>query len=183
MQEAFDKWTLDTIREESGVYNWLEESRFDWGIAASQSISNILKGKTLVLITDDDRFWFANYIKSSLNKKSLDRPIIPILGIDEIYPHFSSLNGGEDLDMVEDLISTTFNDNYIYWYIGKGNSTRADIAKRDDNSFNWIMDEDFVNAYTLSSIDPYIDTKLIQLFKLFDKTLSAALFGEIDVTE
>jgi hypothetical protein len=45
------------------------------------------------------------------------------------------------------------------------------------------MDERFQNALVLRSHDPLIDIKLLQLYRLFDKTLSAVLFGEINVRE
>jgi hypothetical protein len=45
------------------------------------------------------------------------------------------------------------------------------------------MDESFQNALRLRSFDPLIDIKLLQLYRLFDKTLGALLFGEIDVRE
>ena len=45
----------------------------------------------------------------------------------------------------------------------------------------WIMDENYPNALSMRSYDPLIDIKLLQLYRLFDKTLSAVLFGEIDV--
>jgi len=37
------------------------------------------------------------------------------------------------------------------------------------------------NSFTLKSYDEMIDIKLLQLFRLFDKTLGAALFAEVDV--
>jgi len=43
------------------------------------------------------------------------------------------------------------------------------------------MDEEMTNSFTLRSYDELIDIKLLQLFRLFDKTISAALFAEIDL--
>jgi hypothetical protein len=85
--------------------------------------------------------------------------------------------------MLGDMLDITFKGEYLFWYIGKGDDRRADIAKRSTDSLLWIMDERFQNALVLRSHDPLIDIKLLQLYRLFDKTLSAVLFGEINVRE
>ena len=47
------------------------------------------------------------------------------------------------------------------------------------NNFSWILDEQMSNSFSLSSVDETLDIKLLQLLRIFDKSLSAALFGEI----
>ncbi|QOP46256.1 HobA family DNA replication regulator [Sulfurimonas paralvinellae] len=176
----FAQWSLDAIREEGGSLSWLEEYRFEWSKTTAFALEQILNGKTVILITDEKRKWLEQYIISSINSISLDRPLIPIISIDSVYPHYNSLSGGEMIDMLDDMISLSYKDDYFFWYIGKGDDKRSDIAKRKDESYFWIFDEDFNNAFTLKSYDPVLDIKLLQLYRLFDASLSATMFGEVD---
>ena len=139
-----------------------------------------MEGKTIVLITDRERKWFESYITGSVNKLSTDRPIIPIVSIDSIYTHYDDISGAKMIDMLDDMLSITYKEDYFFWYIGKGEDKRVDIAKRKDNSLLWIFDEDFQNAFTMKSYDSQLDIKLLQLFTLFNLSLNAVLFGEVD---
>jgi hypothetical protein len=179
--QQFSKWMLETIRAEGAMLSWLEEQRFEWTATVAQAVGQIVQGKTVVLITDYERNWFESYITSSYNKPTLERPMIPIVSIDQFYPHYDHITGGEMIDMLDGMLEIAFKGDYFFWYIGKGDDRRSDIAKRSDNSLLWLMDEDFQNAMPLRSYDPQIDIKLVQLYRLFDATLGAALFGEIDV--
>jgi len=178
---AFAQWSLDTIRKEGASLSWLEERRFDWSNPSSQAIEQILEGKSIVLVTDESRKWFEHYILDNINSASVDRPLIPIVSIDSLYPHYSKISGGEMIEMVEDLISLSYKNDYIFWYIGRGDDKKSDIAKRKDSSYLWLFDEDFNNAFTMHSYDKQLDIKLLQLYKLFNASLSAAMFGEVDV--
>lgn len=179
--QDFAQWSLDAIREEGGSFSWLEEQRFDWTTTASQALEQILDGKTIILITDEKRKWFETYIVSSINKIKQDRPLIPIVSIDNIYQHFNSISGGEMINIIEDMISLSHKNDYFFWYIGKGEDKRADIAKRKETSYFWIFDEPYLNAFNLKSYDKSLDIKLLQLYRIFDASLNAAMFGEVDV--
>lgn len=178
----FDQWSLDAIREEGGALSWLEEQRFDWSKTTALALEQILNGKTVILITDQKRKWFERYILDTLNSVNIDRPLIPIISIDSIYTHYNSVSGGEMIDMVDDLISLSYKNDYFFWYIGKGDDKRSDLAKRKDDSYFWIFDEDFNDAFRLRSYDSYLDIKLLQLYKLFDASLNATMFGEVDAS-
>jgi len=180
----FAQWTLDTIRaEEDGSLSWLEEVRFDWTTSTSMALEQILNGKTIILITDEKRKWFEYYVLHSINSgEGIDRPLLPIVSIDSLYTHFNHVRSGEMIDLVDDMISLSYQNNYFFWYIGSGDDRRSDIAKRRDNSYFWIFDEDYYNAFTLKSYDKALDIKLLQLFKLFNASLNATLFGEVDAT-
>lgn len=177
------KWTLETIRADEAMMSWLEEQRFEWTAVCAQAVKQITEGKTIVLITDRERKWFSSYISSSINRPSLDRPIIPIVCIDQIYPYYDEITGGEKIDVLSDMLSMSYSDNYFFWYIGKGDDKRADIAKREDSAFLWIMDEDFQNSFPMKSYDPLLDIKLLHLYRVFNKTLNAVLFSEVDIEE
>lgn len=134
------------------------------------------------MITDEKRKWLEQYILTSLNSLHLERPLIPIVSIDSLYAHFNSVSGGEVLDLVEDMIAQSYKEDYFFWYIGKGDDKRSDLAKRKDESYFWIFDEDFNNAFRLKSYDTNLDIKLLQLYKLFNASLNAAMFGEVDAS-
>lgn len=178
----FAQWSLDAIREEGGSLSWLEEQRFDWTTTASLALEQILNGKTIILITDEKREWLEKYILTSINKVTMDRPLVPIVSIYGVYNNYSGINGGEMIDMLEDMISLSYKNDYFFWYIGAGDDKKADIAKRRDNSYLWLFDEDFHNAFTVKSYDSHLDIKLLQLFRLFNSSLNAAMFGEVDVS-
>jgi len=176
------QWSLDVIREDGATLSWLEEQRFDWTNPLSLALEQILNGKTIILITDEKRKWLESYILSNINSANLDRPLLPIVSMDSLYQHYGNISGGEMIDIVEDMISLSYKDDYFFWYIGKGDDKRADIAKRKDSSYFWIFDEEFHNGFTLKSYDAMIDIKLLQLYKLFDASLNATMFGEVDVS-
>jgi hypothetical protein len=178
----FAQWSLDVIREDGASLSWLEEQRFEWTNPLSLALEQILNGKTIILITDEKRKWLETYILSSLNSINMDRPLLPIVSMDSLYQHYRHISGGEMIDIIEDMISLSYKDDYFFWYIGKGDDKRADIAKRKDSSYFWIFDEEFHNGFKLQSYDPMIDIKLLQLYKLFDASLSATMFGEVDVS-
>jgi hypothetical protein len=179
--QGFEKWTLDTIRGEDASYSWLEEHRFEWTKTLEIALSLILEGKSIVLITDHDRKWFEHYILRFLNRSANTRPMICIASIDGLYSHFDEITTPQSLDMIEDMLGVSMGERYFFWYIGKGDNKRADIAKRKDDSLLWTFDEDSLNAFTMKSFDPMLDIKLLQLFHLFDLSLNAALFGEVHV--
>jgi len=178
----FAQWSLDAIREEGGSLSWLEEARFEWSKTTAYALEQILQGKTIILITDEKRKWLETYIVSSLNSAMLDRPLIPIVSMDNLFVHYNNISGGDMIDIVDDMISLSYKDDYFFWYIGIGDSKRSDIAKRRDNSYFWIFDEDFNNAFTLKSYDKMLDIKLLQLYRLFDASLNATMFGEVDAS-
>jgi len=180
--QDFAQWSLDAIRKEGASLSWLEELRFEWVIPTSACLYELLCGKTIILITDAKRKWLEEYILYKINQEKPERPLIPIVSIESIYPHFDALEGGEMIDMVEDMLQLSFGDRYIFWYIGRGEDKRADIAKRRDDTYFWIFDEDYQSSFKLNSYDSHLDIKLLQLFRLFDHSLNAAMFGEVDVT-
>ncbi len=178
----FAQWSLDAIREEGSSLSWLEEQRFEWSKTTAYALEQVLEGKSIILITDEKRNWLEQYILSSLNSESPNRPLIPIVSIDALFVHYGSISGGEMIDVVDDMISLSHKDDYFFWYIGKGDDKRSDIAKRKDNSYFWMFDEDFNDAFTLKSYDKHLDIKLLQLYKLFDASLNATMFGEVDAS-
>jgi hypothetical protein len=178
----FAQWSLDAIREKGGSLSWLEEQRFEWSKTTAYALEQVLEGKTIILITDEKRKWLERYIVTFINGISLERPLIPLVSMDSLYSHYNNISGGEMIDILDDMISLSYKNDYFFWYIGVGSDKRSDIAKRKDNSYFWIFDEDFNSAFNLKSYDNDLDIKLLQLYKLFDASLNAAMFGEVDAS-
>jgi len=175
------KWTLDTIREEESSFSWMEEYRYEWAPLVKSAVSQSIEGKTVLILTDDSHKWFGKYILNSVNDLKKHRPLLPFYRLVDIFPNFQGLSSTEDLQLLEDMLEISYPNGYYVWYIGKGNHPYTKLAYRADNSFLWILDEEVQNSFALRSSDPLLDIKLLQLYKLFDNTLSAALFGELEL--
>ncbi|NWF66387.1 MAG: HobA domain-containing protein [Campylobacterales bacterium] len=181
--KQFLKWTIDTIRNDEGISNWVEERKYEWLPLVSNLINNLLMGQSIIVITDHDRKWFGQYVLYSINKPEKNRPLLPFYSIESIFPHLDKVKNEDEIQQLNDLLSLSFTNGYLIWYIGKGNTNRAYIAKSRNDSFLWIMDEDLQNSFHFSSVDDLLDIRLIQLFRLFDKSINAAMFNEIDVNQ
>ena len=181
MTQDFSSWTLERIREEGTSLNWMEERRFDWAPLAATAIDRLINAQTFLLITDRKREWFARYILSRLNKYDGHRPLLPIVSLGTVFPYIDELKNEEQMTVLEDMLTLSFPAGYTFFYIGRGNDPRAQIAKRKDDSFSWLLDERSQNSFYLDSKDENLDIKLIQLITLFDKSIDAILFSEVDV--
>ncbi|BCD67864.1 hypothetical protein NitYY0918_C0771 [Nitratiruptor sp. YY09-18] len=161
--------------------NWLEERRYEWIPLAADAIARIIDGFSVLVLTDDEHEWFCRYVVTSLNKPNKNRPFIPVYDLKRAFPATQFVNTNQDVEFLFDMLSISFEERFFIWYIGRSTSRYVKIAKRSDDSFLWIMDEDMQNNFTLKSYDDLLDVKLIQLFRLFDKSIDAAIFGEIDL--
>lgn len=163
--------------------HWVEEKKFEWLPITKNTILNLLKGQSVIILTDKEREWFATYILGSINTPYKNRPSLPFFELKNFYPHIDTIRESKDIDLIFDMLSISFEQGFVIWYIGSNFSKRFDIAKRKDDSFIWMLDEDSQNHFYISQNDELLDLKLLQLFRLFDKTISAALFNEVDLTE
>ncbi len=178
--QKFLKWTLDNIRKDGSMMSWMEEKRFEWVPLNMSMLKNLLEGHTILVVTDDDREWFCEYMLKDINKLSKNRPLLPFISLKSIYPALNSIKTKDDIELLENLLYQTFPQGYTYFFVGKNNNIKMQIAKRKDDSFIWVMDEQLQNSFLLSSSDENLDLKLIQLYKLLDKSINALLFAEVD---
>lgn len=178
--QKFLKWSLENIRKDSSMMSWMEEKRFEWVPLNVSMLKNLLEGHAILVLTDDDREWFCEYMLSDINKLAKNRPILPFMSLKSLFPNLSALKTKEDIELLEDMLFQSFPNGYTYFYVGKNNNIKMQIAKRKDDSFIWVMDEQLQNSFFLSSSDENLDIKLIQLYKLFDKSINALLFAEVD---
>ena len=177
----FSSWTLDVIRDGGSAMGWMEERRFHWVPLVASSVDRLINAQTFLIVTDREREWFAKYILSLLNKADFDRPILPIITLDSIFPHVEIIKDQDQLAILDDMLGLLFQQGYSYFYIGKGSDPRAKIAKNKGDSLMWIFDEKLQNSFYMSSKDSQLDTKLIQLIALFDKSIDAVMFSEVDI--
>ena len=177
------KWTLETIREEESSFSWMEEHRYEWTPLVKSAVSQSINGKPALIVTDDDNQWFANYVLKNINDIKKNRPFLPFYSLSSMFPQISHLKTTRDLQLLEDMLDISYPHGYYIWYIGRGEHPYSKLAYRDDDNFLWIMDEEVQNSFAFSSNDTLLDTKLIQLFKLFEDTLCATLFGDLDLEQ
>ena len=175
------KWTLETIREEESCFSWMEEYRYEWAPLVKSAVAQSTEGKTVLIVTDELRRWFGQYILNAVNDLSKNRPLLPFYQLTECFPNLSGFNSTSDIQLLEDMLEISYPNGYYIWYIGKGDHPYTKMAYRCESSFLWVLDEEVQNSFALRSSDPLLDIKLLQLYKLFDQTLSATLFGELDL--
>ncbi len=182
MQE-FLNWTIDAIREDKLISPWLEEKKYEWTPLVAKSVNNILnKNRSVIIITDKDREWFLEYILSNINHSKLNRPFLPFYDFKAFYKQIDNpKQSEEDISFIKDMLNISFPNGYSFWYIGRSQDIRANISKISKNSFLWLLDEERQDSFNLRSNDEALDMKLLQMFRLYNKTLSAALFGQISV--
>lgn len=183
MQE-FLNWTVDTIREDRLISPWLEEKKYEWTPLVSKNIYNLLeKGFSIIVITDKEREWFLEYVLSNINSAKLNRPFLPFYNFNSFYKNTGSIKSEENISCIKDMLDISFPNGYCFWYIGKSQNSRANLPKVTKNSFLWLFDEEKQDAFNLRSNDEALDMKLLQMFRLYNKTISAALFAQINVDE
>lgn len=179
MQNIND-WLLTTIREDEkkGVMSgWIEEKRFLILPQMAQTIAHILQGGSVIILTDNMRKWFGEYIIHHINQPHKGRPFFPIMQITHLQDMISS-NTQENTKSPKfiynmlDMISS----NYQFWYIGK-KSIGSNFAKEHGRGWYLIFDENEI----LKSTDEYLDYKLLILFKVFERALLAAMFNQISL--
>ncbi|MEA3512921.1 MAG: HobA family DNA replication regulator [Campylobacterota bacterium] len=181
MHQEFTNWTVNTIREDKLLGSWMEERKFDWIPLVSKAITNVIdKNKSVLIITDDNNEWFMNYILTNINKKNLSRPFLPFYDFNS-FRNIDTVKSENDVELIHDMLSISFPNGYFFWYIGKSQSPRANLAKISKKPFLWLMDDDLSNSFYLDSSEEALDIRLLNMFRLFNKTLDAALFAQIDV--
>jgi hypothetical protein len=179
--QALLKWTLETIREDESCFSWMEEYRYEWAPLVKSAVAQSIEGKTALILTDESYAWFGEYLVQSLNDLSKNRPLLPFFLLEQTFPHLSQMQEATDLAILEDMLNISYPNGYYIWYIGRGDHPYTKIAYRCEEGFLWVMDEEVQNAFILRSSDRLLDIKLLQLYKLFDATLSSVLFGSLDL--
>ncbi|CAA6816819.1 MAG: DNA replication regulator family [uncultured Sulfurovum sp.] len=174
-------WTLDTIREEDSSFSWMEECRYDWVPVVQNAVSKIIDGQTILLLTDEKQSWYAKYVASKINNLQNERPFLPVYTLRSMFHNLNKMKNTQELDLLEDMLEISYPNGYFIWYIGSAESSYSKFAFRNDENLLWIIDGDVPNSFYLKNAGASLDIKLIQLFKLFNKTIDASLFGDINL--
>lgn len=178
--QDISQWTTHILRTDESRPTWLEERKFEWIPLVTNTLQRVFSGDNLVLVTDRDREWFGDYVVNMINK-SVNRPYIPIINIHSLFPQVDKNCKNElGIELVADFLGNVFNNKYLFWYIGR-NDDRAKLALSNDFGFLWLFDTDLQNSFTLQSTDTLVDIKLMQMFRIFNLTIEAALFGQISL--
>ena len=170
---AFVKWTLETARKGGAAMAWFEERGLDWCEIALKFVNSIIEGRTIVLCVDLGREWFGSYALTALNATP-NRPLIPIVQLRSMLPSGFEM---QRIEEIEDMLAIAFGERYSLWCVGSKHYAPLKLALRRENSLVWAFDGDFSAAFNLSLNEP--PARLLQLFDLLDKSLSAVMFGEI----
>jgi len=174
-------WTLETIRKEESDFSWMEEYRYEWAPLVKSAASKIIEGQSVLLVTDDENHWFGDYVATKINLLRNNRPLLPFYQLDAIFPDLSGVVGSQEIELLEDMLDISYPGGYFIWYIGSGEHPYTKLAYRNDENFLWIVDEEVQNSFSLRGSDALRDIKLLQLFKLFNQTIDAALFGDLEL--
>ena len=180
MQKLLD-WTLETIRQEESCFSWMEEYRYEWSPLVHAAATKVLEGQSVLLVTDDESHWFGDYVATKINILQNNRPLLPFYQLSSLFPNLPSITTAQEVELLEDMLDISYPDGYFIWYIGGGDHPYAKLAYRSDENFLWVIDEEVPNSFPLRGSDVQLDIKLLQLFKLFNQTIDAALFGELDL--
>ena len=174
-------WTLDAIREEDSSFSWMEECRYEWVPIIQSAVQKILEGQSILILTDESRGWYAKYIASKINNLTNERPFLPVYTLKSMFPNLDKMRNTEELDLLEDMLDISYPNGYFIWYIGSAESIYTKFVFRNDENLLWIIDGDVPNSFYLRNGSTSLDIKLIQLFKLFNKSIDAALFNEVSL--
>ncbi|MGG7073338.1 HobA family DNA replication regulator [Campylobacter sp. 9BO] len=174
--QDFVKWSNDTIVKE-GMSTFMQNFRIEWIALLGSRLKYLLEGRVFIVITDDERTWFEGYLLKKINRSGA-RPLLPFVSLKALYPSLDEINSSEQISLLEDMLSLAFPNGYVYFYIGKNIDKRANIAKNSEDSYMWLFDEQTHNSICLNSNDENLDIKLMQLLKLFDKSIDAVLLNQ-----
>ncbi|NPA87253.1 HobA family DNA replication regulator [Caminibacter pacificus] len=173
-----NRFVIDYIRKKN--IKWLEERRLDLVPLLSDFLSQVIEGKSVLIITDTPREWYADYMINKINNFNEFKPsFLPFFNLSKIVPQIHTAKHPEQYDMIEDMLNISFND-YIFWYIGV-ETPLLKFARRKPESFFWIMDVDLSKNFYLKSIDEKLDMKLLNLADLINESIKAAIFGEVEI--
>ena len=173
-----NRFIIDLIRKNS--IKWMEERRLDFVPLLSEFLAHLIDGKTILIITDDERECYGEYLINKINNFNEFKPsFIPVFSLTKIVPQIKFARHPEQFDMIEDMLNIAY-EEYIFWYIGK-ETPLLKFSRRKDNSFYWIMDNDLSRNFYLKSLDSNLDKKLLDLAFIVNESIKAVIFGEVEI--
>jgi hypothetical protein len=175
------EWTLTAIREETSDFSWMEEYRYDWVPMVQTVLQGMVSGQTMLIVTDPKRRWFEHYVLNAVNDPNKERPFLPVFSLAALFRDMQSLDNHERMQLLEDLLEVAYPRGYFFWYIGDGGHPYAKLVFRNDHNFQWLINETISANFVLRESDPLLEIKLLQLYRLFDRSIEAALYGQVEM--
>ena len=172
------KWNLEIIRSQPFMA-WLEDRREEWSPLLASRLKFLLEGRAFIIICDDEREWFGEYLISKINQSTNARPLLPFFTLKSLYKNYTNITTAEEMNLVDDMLNLSFENGVVYFYIGKGEAKISQIAKNHEDSYMWLIDERAQNSFYLDGKDEMLDNKLLELFWIFNKSIDAVLFNEV----
>jgi len=176
------EWTLTAIREESSDFSWMEEYRYDWVPVVHSVLERLMEGQAMLILTDPGRRWFEQYIANAINHPDKERPFLPVYSLRSLFQNLQALDSHDRLSLLEDMLEITYPQGYFFWYIGDGGHPYAKLSFRSEQNFQWLINEAINGNFVLRESDPLLDIKLLQLYRLFDRSVEAVMFGQVELT-
>jgi len=176
----FSSWTLETIRDMTSM-GWMEERRLDWLPVVASSIKRLVDTQSMIIVTDAHRDWYGKYLLNRLNPSTFERPLLPILCLESLFPHIDDVNSQDKFELLDSMLELFLPNGYFFFYIGKADDSRAKTVQRKDKSMLWLYEKNIENSFYLGVEDDRSDLRLMQLASLFEKSIEAALFCEVDL--
>jgi hypothetical protein len=176
-------WTLNAIREENSDFSWMEERRYKWTPLVEHALQCMLAGQTVLLLTDPKRRWFEHYILNAINDTTRDRPFLSVQSMHGVFVDVQGINTHMKITLMEDMLDIAYSQGYFIWYIGDGGHPYAKLAYNKENNFLWLINEEIEEgSFLLRDSDPLMDIKLLQLYRLFDRSVDAVLHGQVELS-
>jgi len=173
-----NRFIIDLIRKKK--YSWLEERRLDLVPLLSIFLNEVLDGKSVLIITDEKRKWFAEHILEKINNFNELKPqLFPFFILENVVPQIKIANTETHFDMIEDMLNVAFED-YIFWYVGS-ETPLLEFTRRKKNSLYFIFDNDNSYNFFLKSTDDFLDIKLLHLADIVKEALLKVVFSEVSL--
>jgi len=173
-----NRFVIEIIRKKN--YKWMEERRIEFVPLLSVFLNQVLDGKSVFIITDNNRKWYGKFLLNKINNFNEFKPqFFPFYILEDIVPQITFAKHPEQFDMIEDMLNVSF-EEYIFWYIGQ-EGPLLKFARRKADSFFWIMDNDLSKNFYLKSTDTFLDVKLVNLADIVNESLNAVIFNEVEL--
>lgn len=177
----FRTWLGDTIRSECKKWAndiaWLEVERNLFADTIIRAIKHIVNGGALLLATDEKREWFGSYALSRFYYSGTQRPLLPIFSLNRALSqdlHIQKSN----MENLINMLDIAYGD-YMFWYVGQPNTHIADLCIRKDYGLFWVLGGGIKGAFALNASDEFLDYKLIEMLKLFEKAIYESMLNRV----
>ncbi|BEG56943.1 hypothetical protein NHP21005_06310 [Helicobacter sp. NHP21005] len=144
-----------------------------------RATEHILKGGCVLITTDSQRVWLKTYALTHINTHPM-HPLVPIF--DPLQSFEVYLQQNPDILMVRNTLDLVYQ-NYIFWYVGTSNTEVANLALSVEQSLLWLLDSPKEGAICFESLDPLLDHKLLELYRIFARMVLESLLGRVSFND